>query len=297
MIKPGFLSVILVNYNDRRHLAPCLEAVSATIVPIPFEILLVDNASTDGSVEAVAAEFPSVRLIRNATNPGFGAANNRAVRESSGEYLLFLNTDTILQSGAVAALFEVLVSDSNAAAVGPLLFAGPGRVQVSFGKRVDFLGQLIQKSILNPFYKKKLNAESRIREAGWLSAACLLCRRSAFDEAGGFDERFFIYFEDIDLCRRLRLAGWRLLFVPGARVFHEGGATTGARAGESRLEYRKSQVAFYEKHASRGSLRLLRAYLGLSLRLKKIAGGFRGEEGRRLWSAYRTLLKTGGRAR
>jgi len=297
MIKPGFLSVILVNFNDRPHLAACLESVAATLGSIPNEILLVDNASTDGSVDVVAAAFPSVRLIRNATNSGFGAANNRAVRESSGEFLLFLNTDTVLQSGAVAALLEVLHSDPNAAAAGPLLFPGPGRVQVSFGNRVDFLGQLGQKFVLNAFYKKTLTRESRIREAGWLSAACLLCRRSAFEEVGGFDERFFIYFEDIDLCRRMKASGWRLLFVPRARVFHEGGATTGPRLASSRLEYRKSQVAFYTKHASRGSLRLLRVYLHLSLRLKKIAGRFRGEEGRRLWTAYRTLLKTGGLAR
>jgi GT2 family glycosyltransferase len=297
MIKPGFVTVILVNFNDRPHLAACLESVAATLGSIPYEILLVDNASTDGSPEAVAAAFPSVRLIRNAANPGFGAANNRAVRESSGEFLLFLNTDTVLQPGAVSALLEVLHSDPNTAAVGPLLFSGPGRVQVSFGNRVDFLGQMVQKSILNPFYKKKLTGESKNRETGWLSAACLLCRRTAFEEAGGFDERFFIYFEDIDLCRRMRTTGWRLLFVLRARVFHEGGATTGPRPASSRLEYRKSQVAFYAKHASRGSLRLLRAYLRLSLRLKKIAGRFRGEEGRRLWTSYRALLKTRGVAR
>ena len=297
MIKPGFVTVILVNFNDRPHLAPCLESVIATIAPIPFEILLVDNASTDGSPEAVAAAFPSVRLIRNAANPGFGAANNRAVRESSGEFLLFLNTDTVLQSGAVAALLEILLSDPNAAAAGPLLFPGPGQAQVSFGNRVDFLGQTVQKVILNPFYKKKLTGESKNRETGWLSAACLLCRRSAFEEAGGFDERFFLYFEDIDLCRRMRTSGWRLLFVPRARVFHEGGATTGPHPASSRFEYRKSQVAFYTKHASRGSLRLLRVYLRLNLRMKKVAGRFRGEEGRRLWIAYRALLKTGGVAR
>jgi GT2 family glycosyltransferase len=161
---------------------------------------------------------------------------------------------------------------------------------------VDFLGQMAQKFILNMFYKKTLTGESKNRETGWLSAACLLCCRSAFEEAGGFDERFFLYFEDIDLCRRMRASGWRLLFVPRARVFHKGGATTGPRPASSRLEYRKSQVAFYTKHASRGSLRLLRVYLRLNLRLKKSAGRFRGEEGRRLWTAYRALLKKEGGA-
>jgi len=287
------LSVILVDYNDRRHLKPCLESVLATLGSLPFEVFLVDNASTDGSAGEVEAAFSFVRVIRNKTNPGFGVANNQAVRESAGEFLLFLNTDTILQPGAISALLESLRSAPDVAAVGPLLFSGPGRVQVSFGKRLDFIGQFVQKFFLNPFYKMTLRGASRPRETGWLSAACLLCRRAAFEAAGRFDERFFIYFEDIDLCVRMRSEGGRLLFIPRARVFHEGGATTGPRPAVSRLEYRKSQMAFYVKHASRGSLRFLRGYLRLSLRLRKVVGRFKSEEGRALWTAYRNLLRTG----
>ncbi len=287
------LSVILVYFNDRLNLTPCLEAVVSTPPDIPLEVILVDNASTDGGLEDVAAAFPSVRILRNGGNPGFGAANNRAVRESTGEFLLFLNTDTILQPGAVPALLEAVCAEAGTVAAGPLLFPGEGKVQVSFGNRVDFWGQLLQKFVLNPFAKRTLRRSPRTREASWLSAACLLCRRSAFDAAGGFDERFFLYFEDIDLCVRMGASGGRLFFVPAARVFHKGGATTGTRPEAGRFEYRKSQMTFYRKHASPGSLRLLRAYLRGNLRCQKLFGRFRGEEGRSRWAAYRELLKTG----
>jgi len=285
------LSVILVYYNDRLNLTPCLEAVVSTPPDIPLEVILVDNASTDGGLEDVAAAFPSARILRNGGNPGFGAANNRAVRESTGEFLLFLNTDTVLQPGAVPVLLEAVRADAGTVAAGPLLFPGEGKVQVSFGNRVDFWGQLVQKFILNPFAKRALRRNPRTREAGWLSAACLLCRRSAFDAADGFDERFFLYFEDIDLCVRMRADGGRLLFIPAARVFHEGGATTGIRSAASRFEYRKSQMTFYRKHASPGSLRLLRVTLRADLGFLKLLGRFRGKEGRTRWAAYRELLK------
>jgi GT2 family glycosyltransferase len=289
------LSVILVYHDDRLNLTPCLDAVFSTLTEIPFEVILADNASTDGGPEDAAAAFPSIRILRNPENPGFGAANNRAVRESSGEFLLFLNTDTILQPGAAAVLLKALRDDPGVAACGPLLFPGEGRIQVSFGDRVDFFGQLFQKLFLNPYFKRALRRKPKPRQTGWLSAACLLCRRPGFDAAGGFDERFFLYFEDIDLCARLRAAGGRLLYLPNARVFHEGGATTGVRPAASRFAYRQSQMLYYAKHASRGSLFFLKMYLRGSLGLKKALGRFRGEEGRVLWHAYRALLKSGGR--
>jgi len=295
MIGPR-LSVILVYHNDRVNLTPCLEAVFSTAPNIPLEVILADNASTDGGPDEAAADFPSIRILRNPDNPGFGAANNRAVRQASGEFLLFLNTDTILQPEAVTRLLSALESDAEAAAAGPLLFPGEGKAQVSFGDRVDFFGQFFQKLFLNPFYKRALLRNPRPQRPGWLSAACLLCRRSAFEKAGGFDERFFLYFEDIDLCLRMRAAGAHLVFAPAARVFHEGGATTGIRPASSRFAYRKSQMLFYAKHASRGSLRLLRIYLRGTLALRKILGRFRGEEGRALWRDYRALLKSRGGA-
>jgi GT2 family glycosyltransferase len=288
------VSIVLVNHSDRRRLVECLASVRRDPDAAVCEILVVDNASTDGSSEAVRAAFPDIRVILNPDNAGFSKANNRGVAQSRGAFFLFLNTDTIVPPGAIAALLERLRSDPAVGAVGPALVHGPGDFQVSFGNRVGFAAQAFQKFVLNPRHKRALRKRRPEREVGWLSAACLLCRREAFEQAGGFDERFFLYFEDIDLCFRIRKAGWKLLFVPAVEVGHEGGATTSASPAvrvASRLEYRRSQLLFYGKHGSRISRRLLRASLRLNVAFLGARGAFRDEAGRILKARYRSLLK------
>jgi hypothetical protein len=295
MSEPGrpVFSVVLVNYNDRAHLEACLTSLRSGPGPETSEVILVDNASSDGSAAFVAASFPWVRVVELGENGGFGRANNRGFAECRGEFVLFLNTDTVVQPKAFEVLLDALRAEPAAGAAGPALLHPSGRFQVSFGRRVNFGGQLFQKLVANPFERKKLRREAQTREMDWLSAACLCCRREAFEAVGGFDERFFIYFEDIDLCARIRAAGWKLLFVPRARVLHEGGATTAPSREASRLEYRKSQLLFYDKHASAASRRLLRLYLRAAVLVKRTAGGFRGEEGRRRRAAYVELLRRG----
>lgn len=287
------LSIILVNFNDGRRLEACLSSIVANPSARAHEIIVVDNASTDGSRDIVTQKYPSVRWVANATNEGFAKANNRGVRESRGKYLLFLNTDTVVPAGALDRLLARLKADTQAGAAGPAL-ARDGGYQVSFGSRVSFVGQFFQKIFLNPFYKVTLRSRRTVRAVGWLSAASLLCRRAAFEQVGGFDERFFIYFEDIDLCYRLRQAGWTLLFVPDIRVRHEGGSTTVPRRAESRFEYRRSQLYFYAKHNSRVSHRVLRFYLKWNVRGLAVRGAFRGEAGSVLREKYGRLLRKSG---
>jgi len=284
------LSVILVNYNDLAHIEASLSSLQAADLPPATEIIVVDNDSSDGSRELVASRFPRVRLVTNRENVGFPRANNQGAQESHGEFLLFLNTDTIVPPGALVPLLDLMRADATIGAAGPRLFHGDGDFQVSFGRRVDFFAQFRQKLILNPYYRRVLKKGGPLREAGWLSAACLLCRRTAFDAVGGFDDNFFLYFEDIDLCFRIREAGWRLVLVPEARVFHAGGATTMPRRSASRFEYRRSQLYFYRKHNSRGSLRLLRFYLGLNVLALAARGILTGDEGADLRRKYRRLL-------
>jgi len=285
------LSIILVNYNDRRHVEECLLSLQKAASAIEHEIIVVDNDSEDGSREFVARAFPAVRLIANSENSGFSRANNLGVRESRGEFFLFLNTDTVVPPGAIHGLLDHLKFEVSAGAAGPALLDGRNSFQVSFGRRVNFFAQFWQKLILNPYYKRVLKKSEKIRRVGWLSAACLLCRRKAFEQAGGFDENFFIYFEDIDLCGRMRKDGWKLFYVPHIRVFHDGGATTSRRPAASRLEYRKSQLYFYQKHNSRSSYRLLRFYIKLSVAFLAARGVFRGEEGAALRQNYQELLE------
>jgi len=285
------LSVVLVNFNDRPHLGECLSSLENTSGSLPYEIIVVDNDSADGSPVYIARNFPSVKLIANNVNVGFARANNQGIRESRGAFILFLNTDTAVQPGALTRMLEELRSDAKVGAVGPALLAGRNSYQVSFGGRVNFFSELLQKAVLNPYYKFALRWSRKKRRVGWLSAACLLVRREALLDAAGFDEDFFIYFEDIDLCYRIKKAGRTLVYLPQAKVLHVGGATTSTRLAAGRFEYRKSQLAFYDKHNSKASRLLLRLFLKSNVRLMAWRGKFRGESGQWLREQYARLLK------
>jgi len=269
MTRPGTsqpeLSVIIVNYNDRVHLPACLSSLERALSSLSAEAILVDNQSEDGSQALVRSSFPWVRLVENDRNVGYPRANNIGFRESHGEYVLFLNTDTIVPAAALASLLAGIKARPQRAAVGPALVHENGSFQVSFGKRVDFFSEICQKLILNPYYRRALRHSQKPRAVGWLSGACLLARHAAVEEAGLFDEEFFLYFEDIDLCRRITDKGFKLVFYPAVRISHVGGAATSARRWQSSLEYRRSQFRFYRKHNSRSSLRLLRLYLKLTV--------------------------------
>lgn len=272
------LSVVLVNYNDRAHLAACLNSLQKAVSGLSAEVILVDNRSGDGSPDLVKASFPWVRLVENKANLGYPRANNIGFRQSRGEFCLFLNTDTVMPETGPAALLSQIKSRPEAGAVGPALVNENGRFQVSFGGERTAFSELLQKVFLNPYYRRALRFSKRAREVGWLSGACLLARREAVEAAGLFDERFFLYFEDIDLCRRIRGSGFKAVYTPSIRVTHVGGAATSADRWTSRLEYRRSQLRYYEKHNSRASLCFLKFYLkwnvlvlGL-LRLRKNGG-------------------------
>ncbi len=276
------LSVILVNYNDRSHLPACLASLEKALSGLNAEVILVDNRSGDGSQELVRASFPWVRLIENDQNAGYPRANNLGFSHCRGEFVLFLNTDTVVPADAPAKLLAGLKTCPEVGAVGPALIHANGRFQVSFGKKVGFFSEMRQKLIFNPYYKIALRHSRKPRAVGWLSGACLLARRKALEAAGLFDEGFFLYFEDIDLCRRLAEKGFGLVLCPGVRITHFGGAATSARRWQSRLEYRRSQLRFYEKHNPRLSSRFLRFYLrltilalGVSIRRDEEKGRFR----------------------
>jgi GT2 family glycosyltransferase len=270
------LSVLLVNYNDRENLSRCLSSLKCQIKGIPYEIIVVDNNSSDGSQEFVRENHPDVNLIINEKNVGFSRANNRGLQECRGEYTLLQNTDTVVLPGAIEILIKALQSNPGLGAVGPALLQEEDTFQVSFGRRVSFLPELLQKGFLNQFYRSWLRISRKPHTVGWLSAACLLVPYSVLQEVGFFDENFFLYFEDIDLCVRIKKSGYDLLFQPLARVIHVGGAATAKTKWLSRFNYRKSQLYFYRKHNSKASNFMLRFYLGLIFRLSILLARLRG---------------------
>ncbi len=273
------LSVILVSFNDWIHLEKCLQSLLAVPPEKNLEVVVVDNNSSDGSPGLVKDRFPEVKLIRNEKNLGFARACNLGIQASAGEFVLFLNNDTIANVQALSVLLEKIRENPSIGAVGPALLSGQNTYQVSFGKKVDFFSEFIQKGFFNLYYAKKLRSDSKVRDVGWLSAACLLARRKALEEAGCFDENYFLYFEDIDLCYRIKQSGWILRFLPQAHIIHFGGTSTSALKIFSRYHYRKSQIYFYRKHNSRLSQSLLRIYLWLNFNFSPaLVHGRKGED-------------------
>ena len=258
------LSVILVSFNDRIHLEKCLQSLKGFPPGVDLEIVLVDNNSSDGSPDLVKNKFPEVKLLCAGDNLGFAKANNLGISASAGEFVLFLNSDTIVTDQALAVLLDEMKGNPSLGAAGPALLSGQETYQVSFGKKVDFFSEFIQKGFFNFYYAKTLKSNQKVRDVGWLSAACLLVRRTALEEAGCFDENYFLYFEDIDLCYKIRQKGWILRLCPQAQIIHIGGTSTSAVKNSSRYHYRKSQIYFYRKHNSRLSQALLRVYLWMN---------------------------------
>lgn len=284
------VSVILVNYNDKVHLRECLASLDESVRLFALKIIVVDNNSSDGSREFIKNDFPRVRLIGNAENMGFAVANNQGIKQSQGDFILFLNTDTVPPAEALSLLLQEMRANPELGAIGPALFKGKNNYQVSFGKKVNFRAEIIQKGFFNHYFRLRLKKAGKKREVGWLSAACLLARRKALEEANFFDENFFLYFEDIDLCYRIRKNGWKLRHLPQAKVFHKGGATTSSLAITSRYEYRRSQLYFYRKHNSRTSFFLLRFYLFFNFSLRFLFSFLaKDEEGRSSKEFFRLL--------
>jgi len=266
------VTIIIVNHNNRLHLEDCLSSLQEGATPMDCALLVVDNNSSDGSQDLIRRRFPEIELISNGENLGFARANNQAIEQSRTHFYIFLNPDTHVSTGALSMMLQEVKIHPTVDAVGPALLKGENRYQISFGRSVSFGSQVIQKCFLNPYYYLRLKRGLDKKEVGWLSGACLLVRREALERVGLFDEKFFLYFEDIDLCMRIRRSGQRLIYLPTARVFHKGGASTSLDKISSRFEYRKSQLYFYRKHNSRISLQLLRLYLALNYSLLFLFG-------------------------
>ncbi len=257
------ISVIVVSHNGRRHLQRCLQEL-ARREDSHGEVIVVDNASTDGSAELVRDEYPGMRLEALAENVGFGAANNRGAALARGEHLLLLNSDAWLADGTAALLHSALDADPRLALAAPELRYPDGRPQFAWAPETGVLGEAIQKLRnrfeARPWAHRPPPAMLRpLLGPAWFSAACLLLRKSAFSGVGGFDERMFLYFEDVDLCRRLRHAGWRLRPVAGAVAYHVKGASR--RPDDGEVEYRRAQLYYYRKHRPGWENRLLRRRL------------------------------------
>jgi GT2 family glycosyltransferase len=263
------LSIVIVSFNTREDLERCIASLVAHPPSIPYEVIVVDNASSDGSVEAVRRRWPAVRVIVQAENAGFAVANNVGIRASSGTMVLLLNSDCLVPAGAIDRLTERLRAHSEAAVAGPRLVDGTGRTELSFGRMISPWAELRQKAIGKAYDRalapavRWLKAEtSAERFVDWVSGAALLVYRADAEAAGLLDERYFLYTEDVDFCAAIRARGRKILFTPAATITHLRGRSRATVPGAMNAAYRRSHLAFYEKHHPYWAP-LLRAYLRL----------------------------------
>jgi len=267
------LSIIIVSYNACADLETCLASLVAQPPSVDREIVVVDNASTDGTPAAIRGRWPGVRLIEAGANIGFARANNLGIRQTFGELVLLLNGDTIVAPGAIDALVSVLDRRADVAVVGPRLADANGRAELSFGAMIAPFAELWQKTLVRgnargvgPIVAYVERATAREREVDWVSGACLLVRRADAEAAGLLDERYFMYAEDVDFCAAIRARGRKVLFTPTARVVHLRGRSVASAPRATEAAYRRSQLAFYAKHHP-AWMPLLKAYLRVRGRL------------------------------
>ena len=269
MAETPVVSVLIVSYNTRELLLECLESLRA--VTLPLEIVVVDNASSDGSAEAVRERRPDVGVIANRENVGFSKANNLGIRATKAPYVLVMNSDCLSRPGALETLVEILDSRPDVGIVGPRTVSPDGTIQVSFGPDLTPWNEWHQRRLVkgvkrkDPASLRRADAlASREHEPDWLSGSCFLARREVLDRVGGFDEAFFLYEEDADLCLRVRQSGSRVLFTPRAEVVHHLGRSMEQASERAQQEYRRSHLLYYRKH--NGPLATLALRLWTALR-------------------------------
>jgi GT2 family glycosyltransferase len=270
MPETDLITVIIVSYNTRDITLKCLRRLFDG-TRLPLEVIVVDNASTDGSPQAIAQAYPGVRVIRNDRNAGFASANNQAMRVACGGYFFLLNSDAFLRPGALEHLLDFLRAQPRAGVAGPRLlnadgslqrscyrFPSPGRAWI---ENLRLFTLLPSHPVLEDFGRWN---HDRARTVDFVSGACMLVRRAAYEEVGGFDETFFLYAEEADWQYRMRAKGWMAAFTPGAEAIHLGGAS-GAAPGIRRHVFESLDRYQYKHYGVAGVL---------SLRLAMVVGNF-----------------------
>ena len=262
------VSIVLVNYNGGDVILDCLASIFQNLDAATVEVIVVDNDSRDRSPDRIEQTFPEVHLLRQSENLGFGAANNIGAHHAQGTYLFLLNSDTLLERNILPALISKLESSPSLGIVGPRLLNPDGSFQLSTAYEIGLWGEWrtlqevrqYRQPARRPALAQQYGADQFVEI---IVGAAMLMQRSHFFEIGGFDEKFFMYFEESDLCQRFRNAGYRLLYTPDVSLVHIGGYSVAQVAGKMAAEYRHSQCYYYQKHRPQWEQWVLHWYLAL----------------------------------
>jgi len=318
------LSVVIVNWNVCDLLRQCLRSIldtrcwildagystlkaSAGRPASSIEIIVVDNASTDGSAAMVRAEFPGVHLIANAENQGFPAANNQGIAVARGRYVLLLNPDTKVVGDGLATMIAYASANPDVGIVGPQLLYPDGSVQSSRRRFPTLLTAFFESTWLEGYAPRRLlerykfldRPDDVVQDVDWLYGAALMARREAIEQVGPMDEGFFMYSEELDWCRRFREAGWRVVYLPAAQIVHYGGKSSEQIVAARHIHFQTSKVRYVRKYHGRVAAEALRLFLlgnyvwQLGLEVAKwLLGHKRPLRAERI-AAYRQVLRHG----
>ena len=261
--KPIDVSICIVNWNTKELLRQCLNSIKERTAGLTYETIIVDNDSRDESVQMVKLDYPECLIIESKENLGFAKGNNEAVKGASGKYIFYLNPDTELITNAIYGMFFILEKHADIGAVGCQLVTSAGQIQYTcartFPSPLNQFSLLVMLNKLFPRSRQLSTAEMEYwdhtdsREIDCLSGACIMVRKHIIDGLNGFDEAFFMYAEDVDLCYRIRSEGWKIHYLAGERIFHHEGASSKKRANRhfSAIMQRASNYYFLTKHFGR----------------------------------------------
>jgi GT2 family glycosyltransferase len=252
------LSVVTVTWNAKKYVDECLSSLNQ-IEDLPCEIIVIDNASTDGTPDLIAEKFPSFQLIRSDRNLGFAKANNIGIRNSGGKYFCLVNSDVVVPKGCLTALIGFLESNPEVGVVGPQMLGPQGNIRRSAMRFPSLLSSVARSLSLDrsPWLSRIVHAQmmtdfshDRQAEVDILNGWFWMIRREALSQVGLLDEQFFIYGEDMDWCLRFRKAGWKIVFFPGVSAIHYGGASSSAAPVRFYVEQQKADFQYWTKHHS-----------------------------------------------
>ncbi len=266
------LSIVIVNFETPEHTMQCIRSIYQFPPSRPYEIILIDNDSRDGSLPVIREVFPEILSIETGANLGFARANNLGISNARGEYVLLLNSDTKIPGRALDSMLDTLVEHAEVGAVGVRQIDNDeeGNLQLSWGSFPTFFSEIVRKVLhhrlaindhgVRDYLEQKFSGSA---EVDWVSGSCLMARRDTLLSAGMLDGRFFMYFEDIDLCRRIRDLGFSIHYDPRSTVIHYGGVSAKKNMMNVLLEYRRSQIYFTRKYYGLGGVVVLKALLTL----------------------------------
>ncbi len=263
------ISIVIVNWNTKHFLIQCLEYLVQIRSYIKNEVFIVDNGSTNGSLESVKIFFPEIRFIQNLKNLGFAKAVNQGLRLSEGKYVLLLNPDTVIKEEALIKLKTFMDNHPDVGIAGAQLINEDGSKQNSIANFPSLVTELLNKRLLRWLLPERFPGKERQYhepiEVDSIIGACMMVRREAIEQVGLMDEDYFLFFEETDLCYRMKRAGWKIYHVPQAQIIHFQGKSAEKEKERAKVEYYRSRYIFFKKN--RGISQWLILLIGLMVKL------------------------------